>query len=94
MLTKNNIMLTNVRIFISLHCKCVIYKNSLICREEFTQVLGKEVRFQENVYIVIYDYKNEMIEIRKKGAINYNSQNVQLVRRTEVEVVKEISKKE
>ncbi|MFB9759155.1 MULTISPECIES: hypothetical protein [Bacillaceae] len=57
-------------------------------------MLGKEVRFQENVYIVIYDYKNEMIEIRKKGAINYNSQNVQLVRRTEVEVVKEISKKE
>jgi hypothetical protein len=57
-------------------------------------VFGKEVRFQENVYIVIHDYKNGMIEIRKKEGVNYNSQNVQLVRRTEVEVVKGISKKE
>jgi len=57
-------------------------------------VIGKEVRFQRDIYIVIYDYKNGMIEIRKKGGTNYNAQNVQLVRRTEVEVLKGISKKE
>lgn len=32
-------------------------------------MLGKEVRFQGDVYIVIYDYKNEMIEIRKNGGV-------------------------
>lgn len=57
-------------------------------------MLGKEVRFQGDVYIVIYDYKNEMIEIRKKGGVSYNNQNVKLVRRTEIEIVKGISKKE
>jgi len=48
-------------------------------------VLGKEVRFQGNVYIVIYDYKNEMIEIKNKD----RNWDVKLVRRTEVKVVKE-----
>ena len=57
-------------------------------------MLGKEVRFQGDVYIVIYDYKNEMIEIRKKGGVSYNNQNVKLVRGTEIEIVKGISKKE
>ena len=57
-------------------------------------MLGKEVKFQGDVYIVIYDYKNEMIEIRKKGGVSYNNQNVKLVRRTEIEIVKGISKEE
>ncbi|WP_342048036.1 hypothetical protein [Bacillus sp. OTU530] len=57
-------------------------------------MLGKEVRFQGDVYIVIYDYKNEMIEIRKKGGVSYNNQNVKLVRRAEIEIVKGISKEE
>jgi hypothetical protein len=69
-------------------------KISEFVKRGFNQVLGKEVMFQGDVYIVIYDYKNEMIEIRKKGGVNYNNQDVKLVRRTEIEVVKGISKKE
>lgn len=69
-------------------------KISEFVKRGFNQVLGKEVMFQGDVYIVIYDYKNEMIEIRKKRGVNYNNQDVKLVRRTEIEVVKGISKKE
>ena len=48
-------------------------------------MLKKRVRFQGDIYIVIHDYRNGMLEIKNKD----RSWDVKLVRRTEVKVVKE-----
>ncbi|MFB9759101.1 hypothetical protein [Ectobacillus funiculus] len=46
----------------------------------------ERVSFQGDIYTVIHDYKNGMIEIKNKD----RNWDVKLVKRTEVKVVKEI----
>ena len=48
-------------------------------------MLKERVRFQGDIYIVIHDYRNGMLEIKNKD----RSWDVKLVRGTEVKVVKE-----
>ena len=50
---------------------------------------GEKVSYNDEIYMIIYDYGNEKIEIKKENSNSY--QSVKLVKKEEVHILEKVA---